>query len=514
MHRIRLKILALRRGMADLVTGPLAFALLPALLLAAFRAGGETALLVAAIALPLALFTIAMVERGALRLSDHQRRGTDPVSGRSFEDTLDRALVTGARRGVQTGCIMLELEAHDRVLRGQGPQAAQAMTGRSAQLLRRNLRRDERMFYLGGGRFGIAVAPAPGIDAQSLARLAERLRERLRAGLETGERDPDPGIRCGAALSAQDGCKTAAGLIRAATAAMGDGTSCHDAPLHRQRRASGKAGPTPPGPGRDIARALERGEIRAWFQPQLLLETGDISGVEALARWHHPREGLIMPPAFLPLVSAAGLHGALMRQMLDQALAALNAWQENGCSIGRVAINLAPENLRDPAIAETIAWELDRHRLAPDRLCIEILETVVAASCDDITARNIRRLRELGCRIDLDDFGTGNTSISSLRRFSVDRLKIDRSFVRQIDRDIAQRRMVAAILTMARELGLDTLGEGVETAGEHACLAALGCGHVQGFAIARPMPFERILTWARTHRETLESSRELRSGTG
>jgi len=158
MHRIRLKILALRRGMADLVTGPLAFALLPALLLAAFRAGGETALLVAAIALPLALFTIAMVERGALRLSDHQRRGTDPVSGRSFEDTLDRALVTGARRGVQTGCIMLELEAHDRVLRGQGPQAAQAMIGRSAQLLRRNLRRDERMFYLGGGRFGL---PSP-----------------------------------------------------------------------------------------------------------------------------------------------------------------------------------------------------------------------------------------------------------------------------------------------------------------------------------------------------------------
>ena len=139
--------------------------------------------------------------------------------------------------------------------------------------------------------------------------------------------------------------------------------------------------------------------------------------------------------------------------------------------------------------------DLDRFDLTPERLTVEVLETVIADMGDDIITRNIAGLATLGCAIDLDDFGTGHASIANIRRFAVGRIKIDRSFIMKVDTDPEQQRMVSAILTMAEQLGLETLGEGVETVGEHAMLAQLGCGHIQGYGLARPMPFEDTLDW-------------------
>ena len=148
-------------------------------------------------------------------------------------------------------------------------------------------------------------------------------------------------------------------------------------------------------------------------------------------------------------------------------------------------------------------WELGRFDLTPNRLSVEVLETVVASNDDDMITRNINALSALGCQIDLDDFGTGHASISSIRRFSVSRIKIDRSFVAKVDKDRDQQRMVSAILTMAEQLDLDTLAEGVETGGEHAMLAQLGCRHVQGYGLGRPMPFAATLDWLHAHRAKL-----------
>ncbi len=128
---------------------------------------------------------------------------------------------------------------------------------------------------------------------------------------------------------------------------------------------------------------------------------------------------------------------------------------------------------------------------------------MIADSQDDVITRNIRALSELGCNIDLDDFGTGHASIANIRRFAVKRIKIDASFVARLDRDRDQQNMVAAVLTMAERLELDTLAEGVETVGEHAMLAQLGCGHVQGFSIARPMPLGEATDWITKYRNKL-----------
>jgi EAL domain-containing protein (putative c-di-GMP-specific phosphodiesterase class I) len=168
-----------------------------------------------------------------------------------------------------------------------------------------------------------------------------------------------------------------------------------------------------------------------------------------------------------------------------------------------VAVNFATTELRNPSLVERIKWDVDRFEIEPARLTIEILETVLSGGPDDIITRNIRALRAQGFRIDLDDFGTGHASLSNVRRFGVDRVKIDRSFVMQADDDPEQQRMVAAIVGMSEQLGIETLAEGVETIGEQGILAQLGCTHLQGFAIAHPMPFEQTSEWIAKHNAKL-----------
>jgi EAL domain-containing protein (putative c-di-GMP-specific phosphodiesterase class I) len=200
---------------------------------------------------------------------------------------------------------------------------------------------------------------------------------------------------------------------------------------------------------------------------------------------------------------------ALGTAILRDALGALKGWDEAGFDVPGVGVNFSSDELRDPKLVDRIAWELDRFAIAPQRLTVEILESVVASSSEDTITRNIRNLGEMGCRIDLDDFGTGHASIASIRRFAVQRLKIDRSFVTKVDRDQEQQRMVNAILLMADQLGLDTLAEGVESAGEHTMLAQLGCGHVQGFGIARPMPLDRTADWITDHLARVQTPPEI-----
>ena len=232
-----------------------------------------------------------------------------------------------------------------------------------------------------------------------------------------------------------------------------------------------------------VVDALENGEIVPWFQPQISTDTGRITGFECLARWNDPQRGEISPSEFLSQLEAANKMGRLLEVVLYHALTALKAWDQAGLDIQQVGVNFSSAELSDPNLLEQVAWELDRFELAPERLAVEILETVVGQGPDDVITRNIHGLSELGCRIDLDDFGMGHASLSSIRRFGVSRIKIDRSFVMKSDRDPEQQRMIRAILTMAERLDIETLAEGVETVGEHALLAQLGCTHVQGFGI-------------------------------
>jgi EAL domain-containing protein (putative c-di-GMP-specific phosphodiesterase class I) len=252
-----------------------------------------------------------------------------------------------------------------------------------------------------------------------------------------------------------------------------------------------------------FAAAVAEGQVRAHFQPQLSTDSGAVSGIEALARWHHPERGLLTPGAFLPAIEGTDLMSVLGEAMLTQALAALQAWDAAGLKVPSVSVNFSAKELSDHELPDRLTWMLDRHGLSAARLTVEVLESVVAKDGDDIIARNIRRIAEMGCGVDMDDFGTGNASITSIRQFALRRLKIDRSFVRAVDANRDQQQLVTAILSLAERLGLETLAEGVETRGEHAMLAQLGCGHVQGYVVARPMPAEEVAPWLAEHRNRL-----------
>lgn len=250
---------------------------------------------------------------------------------------------------------------------------------------------------------------------------------------------------------------------------------------------------------RRLVEALREGEIRPWFQPQISSLTGALSGVEALVRWQDPRRGLILPGAFLPAIESHELGGELCALVLDRALEAMAGWEAEGLSVPTIAVNFTGSDLRAPDLPERISRKLRSFGLAPGRLVIEVLETVCAMGEGDQLISNLLRLEAMGCGIDLDDFGTGYASFASLRRMPVHRLKIDSAYVHQIDQDGELQRMMTAILSMARELGLDTLAEGVETEAERACLTAMGCGFLQGFGIARPMSPEAIPGWIAAH---------------
>lgn len=450
------------------------------------------------LALPLALL--------ALALSD--RRQTPPLTDEAARSAPMRQAIADtlgtARQGrARTACLLLQIDEFQTLTDRHGLATADRVIVQSLERLARTLRPADQLFDLGAGRLGVLLAPMPGLTLGPLLALAERLRAALTDPIPLDAATLHISTSLGLCLDAQAPARTAPALYDACLAALHEAQHHGPSAIRAYGRGMTAPAPLPRALAEEVTTALQEGRLITWFQPQICTDTGQITGFEALARWQHPTAGLIAPAEFLPLLAASGRMEVLGDAMLTNALRALQTWDHLGLDIPRVGLNLSPEELRNPTLPEKFAWELDRCDLPAHRLVIEVLETVVAASADDVITRNIAALARMGCPIDLDDYGTGHASIATIRRFAVQRLKIDRSYVTAIDRDPDQQRMVGAILSMADRLGLATLAEGVETAGEHAMLAQLGCAHVQGFGIARPMPLEATPDWIAAHRAKL-----------
>ena len=244
-----------------------------------------------------------------------------------------------------------------------------------------------------------------------------------------------------------------------------------------------------------LMQGLDRGEVTAFFQPQVELATGAFAGFEALVRWQHPGHGVLEPEAFLAFAEDTDLGERIGELVLTRALEALNAWDAAGLAVPRVGVNFALAQLRDPRLVEKIKWETERLGVEPRRIAIEVLETVLIKTDADMVVRNLRGLASAGFHVELDDFGTGHASIANLRRFMVNRIKIDRSFVTGIETSEEQQTLTASMIAMAHALGIATLAEGVETEAARAALARLGCDAFQGYLVGRPMPLADSLAW-------------------
>ena len=252
----------------------------------------------------------------------------------------------------------------------------------------------------------------------------------------------------------------------------------------------------------DLNSAFDNQEIRPHFQPQVSLKDGQITGMEALARWHHPAHGMVAPLAFLSSVAQAQLWHKLTDTILHQSLSAIRDLQDAGIFIPQVGVNFAQADLEHPQLMTRILWALNQFDLQPNRLSIEVLENVVVQDAASPVRHSVNSLAKLGCHIDLDDFGTAQNPFDSLRQLNIDRMKIDRSFVYNIDRDAKKQDMLAAVVLLAQRLNLDTIAEGIETDAELGVVQKLGCAHAQGYGIGRPMPLDQLQNWARQYQQT------------
>ena len=245
---------------------------------------------------------------------------------------------------------------------------------------------------------------------------------------------------------------------------------------------------------RDLRRALAQGELELFYQPKIHAPTGEITGAEALMRWQHPRRGMISPVEFIPLAERFGLICQLGNWLIDEVCRQIHAWRDTGLRM-RVAINLSVHQLRQPDLVERIAKALSANDVNPSLLTCEITETV-AMEDTETTIRVFHQLAKLGVSISIDDFGTGHSSLSYLRKLPASELKIDRSFVLDLETSEDARKVASAVINLAKSLDLKVVAEGVETEGQNRILRDFGCDQLQGYLFAKPMSAKALALWA------------------
>jgi len=241
----------------------------------------------------------------------------------------------------------------------------------------------------------------------------------------------------------------------------------------------------------DLRGALERNEMMVFYQPQENLKTGELIGMEALVRWQHPTRGLVSPLEFIELAEETGQILELGEWVMRTACRQLKIWQDKGYKSVRMAVNLAGRQLQSGNIVESIAAVLEETGLSGEKLELEITESTIMGHAEEVI-ETLDKIKQMGVMVAVDDFGTGYSSLSYLKRFPIDLLKIDRSFVSDITSDRVDAGIVTTIITLAHSLGLKVIAEGVETVLQKEFLTKEGCDYMQGYLLGKPVPADEF----------------------
>jgi diguanylate cyclase (GGDEF)-like protein/PAS domain S-box-containing protein len=386
------------------------------------------------------------------------------------------------RRGeaAELGLLFADLDGFKVVNDSLGHQAGDQLLTLVAERVRRVVRPNDIAARLGGDEFALVVGSvrAP----EDLERVADRLLDALERPFEVDGRRVSISASVGMTL-AQSG-RTASDLLRDADLAMyeakrerGARWRWYESTMHDQMQERHDL-------ENELRDALRWGGVSNAFQPAVDLVTGRDVFVEALARWSHPRLGQVPPGVFIPVLEEIGLIGRLGRTMLQQAAGHAASWHDPGVGL---SVNVTAAEVVEVDAAERLAATLAACDLPAQRLVLELTETDLASD-DPLIPAGLASIRSLGVRVAIDDFGTGRSSLAKLRELPVDILKIDRAFVRDIDRSPRDRAFVEAIVRLAGTLDLVTVAEGIETEAQLTTLRTIGCDLGQGYHLARPMP--------------------------
>ena len=401
---------------------------------------------------------------------------------------LDEALVRGRRSGQPGALLMMDLDRFKNVNDSLGHGAGDELLSIVAKRLRAALRESDLLVRQGGDEFVVVLE---GLSQADAARVARSLIECVsQPFLLAGGHQAYVGLSIGISLFPADG-DSAGDIIKHADSALYEAKAAGRGTYRFYNASLTQVAASRLELEARLRRALEREEFTLHYQPLVNLATGRLRGVEALVRWHDA-EGRTMPPAeFIPLAEDTGLIVPLGEWVLRHACEQVARWRTEGFELGTLAVNLSPRQLSLPDIDSRVSGILAETGLPPQVLELEITEGALAGDTADVQDK-ISRLKALGLRIAIDDFGTGYSSLVYLKRFPVDKLKIDRAFVRDVPEDTTDAEIISAIIALATILRLEVLAEGVEKPAQLQFLLQHGCNSGQGFLFSRPVPPEQI----------------------
>jgi diguanylate cyclase len=446
----------------------------------------------------------AITVRERLHESEHEAV-TDALTGlgnrRYLLTRLDAKIAEAQSSGVRLALLLIDLDGFKELNDTLGHYAGDEVLRQIGPRLRALLRHDDLLARLGGDEF--AVAHEPGDEAGASA-AALRVRAALERSFQVGDVSVHVDASVGIALF-PDHARDGSGLLQRADVAMYEAkrmrtghevyASTRD---HHSRQRLSLIG--------ELRGAIGAGQLRVVYQPQVEPATGLVEGVEALVRWAHPSFGLLAPAQFLPLAEQSGLTRVLTKFVLDRALEEIGGLRRDGLEV-TVAVNLGPADLLDRGLPLEISRLLDVHGFPATALELEVSENTVMA--DPLrTVDVLGRLREIGVVVSLDDFGAGHSSLAHLKQLSVDKLKIDRSFVLDMANDPHDAAIVRSTVDLAHRIHLRVIAEGVETHAVWELLADCACDQAQGHFVARPMSGETLAAWLHAiGRQTKTSTR-------
>ncbi|MGY1814764.1 putative bifunctional diguanylate cyclase/phosphodiesterase [Blastococcus sp. SYSU D00820] len=424
----------------------------------------------------------SLAHLAAWRLSEQQGL-RDPLTGLAnrtlLVESTDRLLAGGSEVSV----LFLDLDDFKDVNDSRGHAAGDALLVGIAARLTGCVRPGDQVARIGGDEFAVVVPG--GADVATI--VGRRVLLALADPVPVEGRPVAVHVSIGVAGTATAGERDAGTLLRNADLAMYMAKALGKNRLVHYADGMAQAAQTKVQLLEDLAGAIDAGQLEVHYQPTISLADGRTTGYEALLRWHHPVRGTVPPAEFIPLAEEGGHIVDIGRWVLREATRQAAAWTaEAGRPIG-MAVNLSPRQLADDDVVATVHEVLLETGLPAGQLTLEVTEGVLLRDVDQVVDQ-LRALRTLGVRIAIDDFGTGYSSLSYLRRLPADIIKIDRSFVQDLDGGGRSTTLVASIIELARSLRLEVVAEGVETPEQSAVLGGLACSHAQGYLFGRPQP--------------------------